>query len=94
MKAIILSLVTGIAVGSLFTLLKFPIPAPPTAAGIAGVVGVYLGLVIMTFLWKQLMGIGVGSMYSYLNNGIQQYSPILLIVPFALIFVMWLGRNL
>ncbi len=52
MKAITLSLVTGIAVGSLFTLLKFPIPAPPTAAGIAGVVGVYLGLVIMTFLWK------------------------------------------
>ncbi len=50
--AIIFSLITGGLVGALFTFLKFPIPAPPTAAGIAGVVGVYLGLVIMTWLSK------------------------------------------
>ena len=52
MMAIILSLVTGALVGALFSFLKFPIPAPPTAAGIAGVVGVYLGLVIVTWMSK------------------------------------------
>lgn len=52
MKMIILSLITGVAVGSIFTLLKFPIPAPSNAAGIAGVVGVYVGLVLINFLWK------------------------------------------
>lgn len=50
MKEVLLSLLTGTAVGALFTLLKFPIPAPPTLAGIAGVVGVFLGLVIVTRL--------------------------------------------
>lgn len=52
MKVIILSLATGIAVGSIFTLLKFPIPAPSNAAGIAGVVGVYIGLVLINLIWK------------------------------------------
>jgi len=54
MTAIILSLFTGALVGALFSVLKFPIPAPPTAAGIAGVVGVWLGLVIVTFVSKYL----------------------------------------
>ncbi len=54
MKEIILSLLTGMAVGALFTVLKFPIPAPPTAAGIAGVVGVFLGLVVVTAITKLL----------------------------------------
>lgn len=48
MKEVLLSLSTGIGVGALFTLLKFPIPAPPTLAGISGVVGVFLGLVIVS----------------------------------------------
>ena len=52
MKAIILSLLTGIAVGSIFALLKFPIPAPGNAAGIAGVVGIWLGLVFITWIFK------------------------------------------
>lgn len=52
MKAIILSLLTGAAVGSIFALLKFPIPAPSNAAGIAGVVGIWLGLVFVSWLWK------------------------------------------
>ncbi len=54
MKEVLLSLFTGVAVGALFTILKFPIPAPPTAAGIAGVVGVFLGLVLVTALMKYL----------------------------------------
>jgi XapX domain-containing protein len=52
MKAILTSLITGVAVGSVFALLKFPIPAPSNAAGIAGVVGIWLGLVFITWLWK------------------------------------------
>lgn len=52
MKTIIFSLLTGMAVGSIFALLKFPIPAPSNAAGIAGVVGVYLGLVLINFIWN------------------------------------------
>ena len=52
MKEITLSLITGVAVGSIFALLKFPIPAPSNAAGIAGVVGIWLGLVIVSFIWK------------------------------------------
>lgn len=52
MKAIILSLSTGIAVGSIFALLKFPIPAPNNGAGIAGVVGIWLGLVFVSWIWK------------------------------------------
>ena len=52
MKAIISSLVTGVVVGSIFALLKFPIPAPSNAAGIAGVVGIWLGLVLITWVWK------------------------------------------
>jgi len=54
MKEIFFSLITGMAVGALFTILKFPIPAPPTAAGIAGVVGVFLGLVLITAISKLL----------------------------------------
>ena len=49
---IFLSLITGIAVGGIFSLLKFPIPAPSNAAGIAGVVGIWLGLVIINFVSK------------------------------------------
>lgn len=52
MKAVLLSLTTGIAVGSIFALLKFPIPAPNNAAGIAGVVGIWLGLVFISWVWK------------------------------------------
>lgn len=52
MKEIFLSLLTGVAVGSIFAMLKFPIPAPNNAAGIAGVVGIWLGLVVINFIWK------------------------------------------
>ncbi len=49
MKQLLLSLFTGALFGAGFTLLKFPIPAPSTAAGVAGIVGVYLGMVLV--LW-------------------------------------------
>lgn len=40
---IILALATGFATGALFSFLQIPIPAPPNLAGIAGIVGIYLG---------------------------------------------------
>jgi XapX domain-containing protein len=55
MKEVILSLLTGMVVGFLFTLFRLPIPAPPALAGIAGIVGVYLGMRIfewISYFWK------------------------------------------
>ncbi len=55
MKEIIISLLTGMVVGFLFTLFRLPIPAPPAFAGISGIIGVYLGMKVfhwISFLWK------------------------------------------
>jgi len=43
MKEIVFSLATGAAVGVLFAAVKLPVPAPPTLAGLAGIVGLFLG---------------------------------------------------
>ena len=48
----LLSLVTGIGVGSLFSFLKLPIPAPLTAAGVLGIIGIWLGYVITRYIIK------------------------------------------
>ncbi|MGB1873821.1 MAG: XapX domain-containing protein [Akkermansiaceae bacterium] len=40
---VLLSLVTGLAVGILFTALKLPLPAPNALAGVMGILGIYLG---------------------------------------------------
>lgn len=42
------SLIGGIVVGGLFAALKFPVPAPPTLAGVGGVVGISLGFVAIS----------------------------------------------
>lgn len=47
---IVLSFITGAVLGAVFTLIRLPIPAPPTLAGIAGIVGVYVGYIITTRL--------------------------------------------
>lgn len=44
------ALVVGILVGLLFARLRLPVPAPPTLAGILGIVGIYVGYKIATFL--------------------------------------------
>lgn len=44
---IVKSLVTGLAVGVVFSLLKLPIPAPAALAGIAGILGIFLGYVLV-----------------------------------------------
>ena len=38
-----LALVTGFLAGAAFAVVGVPIPAPPTIAGVLGIVGIYLG---------------------------------------------------
>ncbi|MCL5677506.1 MAG: DUF1427 family protein [Firmicutes bacterium] len=42
-RDLVLALVAGAAAGFLFGKLKLPVPAPPTLAGILGIVGLTLG---------------------------------------------------
>ncbi len=49
MKEILLALLTGLIVGFIFALFKLPIPAPPAVAGVAGIVGIYIGFKV--YLW-------------------------------------------
>jgi len=41
------SLVTGFVAGLVFALLKLPIPAPSEFASIVGILGIFLGLVVV-----------------------------------------------
>lgn len=40
-------LIFGFIVGLLFRLFNFPIPAPSTIAGILGILGIYLGYMVL-----------------------------------------------
>lgn len=44
------SLLTGFIVGIVFSLIKLPIPAPPTISGVLGIVGIYLGYLLINSL--------------------------------------------
>lgn len=44
MTEIITGLIAGIIVGAIFTLIKFPLPAPPVLSGIIGILGVWVGM--------------------------------------------------
>ncbi|MCM3618026.1 DUF1427 family protein [Sutcliffiella horikoshii] len=50
MKESILALATGMVVGFLFALFRLPIPAPPVFSGIVGIVGIYLGYRLFTWI--------------------------------------------
>lgn len=43
MKEVLLSLAVGVLIGVIFRLVKLPVPAPPTLAGVAGILGLFLG---------------------------------------------------
>lgn len=40
----------GLVVGVLFAGLRLPIPAPPTLAGVAGIVGIFVGYLLVVQL--------------------------------------------
>ncbi|AAM25817.1 MAG: hypothetical protein XD49_0699 [Caldanaerobacter subterraneus] len=52
MKETLLALVTGMAVGLIFSFFRLPIPAPSVLPGIAGVIGIYLGGRLMEYIIK------------------------------------------
>ncbi|MUV36714.1 hypothetical protein JNUCC1_00518 [Lentibacillus sp. JNUCC-1] len=47
MKLILKSLLAGFLLGVVFSLLKLPIPAPPNLPGVTGVVGVFVGFILV-----------------------------------------------
>jgi XapX domain-containing protein len=42
----VLSLIAGAALGFVFAIMRLPIPAPPTLAGVLGIVGITAGYFI------------------------------------------------
>lgn len=50
MREIILAFVTGFLTGVVFSLARLPIPAPPTLAGIMGIVGIFAGYLLVRYL--------------------------------------------
>ncbi|MCK8817835.1 DUF1427 family protein [Natroniella sulfidigena] len=50
MNQALISTLSGAVVGALFSFLSLPVPAPPNLAGVMGVVGIYLGFIIMNSL--------------------------------------------
>ena len=47
MKETLLSLITGLVAGGIFSFLKLPIPAPNTFSGIFGVIGLCVGYLLV-----------------------------------------------
>ncbi|MUK88600.1 DUF1427 family protein [Ornithinibacillus sp. L9] len=47
LKLTIQSFLAGIVLGAIFSLLNLPIPAPPNLAGITGIVGIFVGFLII-----------------------------------------------
>ena len=46
----ILSLMTGLLVGIIFSLIKLPIPAPNNIEGILGIIGIFLGMILVNLI--------------------------------------------
>ncbi len=46
------SLITGLGVGLLFAALKFPIPAPNHINGVLGILGIFLGFLVVDYFRK------------------------------------------
>jgi XapX domain-containing protein len=43
MTELLVSLLTGIVCGVVFSMLRLPLPAPPVLAGVLGIVGIFIG---------------------------------------------------
>jgi XapX domain-containing protein len=50
MRQILISFFTGLVMGGIFTILKLPVPAPGTLAGVAGVAGIFAGYLLIKFI--------------------------------------------
>lgn len=52
MMDVIKSLGVGLVFGVLVSVLRLPLPAPPTLAGVMGIVGLYIGYVLVSHFTK------------------------------------------
>ena len=43
MRDLIVSLAVGTAVGMVFAVMRLPVPAPPSVAGVMGILGIFIG---------------------------------------------------
>ena len=48
MKEVALSVITGFGCGAVFAAFKLPVPAPPVFAGVAGILGLWIGYKTLT----------------------------------------------
>jgi len=47
MKEILMTTITGAGVGAVFAAFKLPVPAPPVFAGVMGIVGLWIGYILV-----------------------------------------------
>ena len=52
LHSLLLAFVTGFIVGGVFRLVHLPIPAPSTWEGILGIVGIFVGYLVLNYLLK------------------------------------------
>jgi XapX domain-containing protein len=58
-----LAFLTGLLTGALFAYLEIPIPAPPSIAGVLGIVGIYTGFKLVGWSGRSfdlLRALGLG----------------------------------
>lgn len=51
MRELVVSLVVGLAIGVVFAVMRLPVPAPSTLAGVTGILGLYLGYKLVSWLF-------------------------------------------
>ena len=52
---IVRSFVAGATLGAIFVALRLPIPAPPNLAGVVGIIGVFVGFVVMSHFFGKYL---------------------------------------
>lgn len=50
MRDLVVSLAVGAAVGMVFAVMRLPVPAPPTLAGVVGILGIFIGYRLVRWL--------------------------------------------
>jgi XapX domain-containing protein len=65
MKDIFLSTLTGFGCGVVFAAFKLPVPAPPVFAGVAGIIGLWIGFTILRRLQQRRSNSLEGDMSSW-----------------------------
>ncbi|QDX41630.1 XapX domain-containing protein [Salarchaeum sp. JOR-1] len=50
---VVLALLTGAITGAVFRFFEVPIPAPPSLAGVMGIVGIYVGYKLVEYAGVQ-----------------------------------------